>query len=102
MNIATGSRWKSAVCATEVVVVKAPTAAGELACGGTPMLAMAAQKAEGGAPAAGKDAGTKLGKRYGDAGSALEVLCTKGGAGSLSFADRIMEELATKRLPSSD
>lgn len=102
MNTTAGTRWKSAVCDTEIVVVKAPADAGELACGGSAMLPMNEDKPEGGAPAAGLNGGTLLGKRYGDSTSGLEVLCTKGGSGSVSFDDRVLEQLETRRLPSSD
>ena len=38
-EIKPGSRWKSAVCSTEVIVVKAPADAVTLECGGHPMVA---------------------------------------------------------------
>ena len=102
MKIMPGSRWKSAVCTAEVVVVKPPTTEGELYCGGAAMLAMNAERPEGGTPASGHDSGTLLGKRYHDADSGLEALCTKAGAGSLDFAGRALGIMETKRLPSSD
>jgi hypothetical protein len=102
MKIPAGSRWKSAVCATEVVVVKPPKGEGELSCGGAPMLDLKAERPPGAAPAAGAASGTQLGKRYGDDASALELLCTKGGAGALAFDGRALEIRTVKPLPSSD
>jgi hypothetical protein len=102
MKVPPGSRWKSAVCPTEVVVVKPPKQEGELSCGGAPMLPIAAERPAGGAPVAGQDGGTLLGKRYGDDVSALELLCTKGGAGTLRYDGRALDVRVVKPLPSSD
>jgi len=46
--------------------------------------------------------GTLLGKRYYAADSGLEVLCTKGGQGSLSSNGEPLTVQAPKKLPSSD
>lgn len=100
MELKAGTRLRSAVCDTEVVVVKAPSAAVELCCGGASMIPVGDEPA-GGAPAAGLDGGTLLGKRYTDGGE-LEVLCSKPGAGSLSVADQVLEVKGAKPLPSSD
>lgn len=102
MKITPGSRWKSAVCATEVVVVKAPKDPVLLECGGAAVLASAAERPSGGSPAADRKAGTLLGKRYGDDASGLEVLCTKGGEGSLSLNGTPLALREAKPLPSSD
>ncbi|MFO1427305.1 MAG: hypothetical protein U1F11_10120 [Steroidobacteraceae bacterium] len=102
MKIIAGSRWKSAVCATEVVVVKVPKTPGELQCGGSAMLPMNADKPAGAAPAAGQGGGTLLGKHYVDEQQGLEVLCTKAGQGSIAFDGRPLAIRAAKLLPSSD
>ncbi len=102
MKITPGSRWKSAVCATEVVAVKVPKDEVHLECGGVAMLATAAERPAGGVPAADHKAGTLLGKRYGDDGSGLEVLCTKSGEGSLALNGRPLVLREAKPLPSSD
>ncbi|MGA0879135.1 MAG: hypothetical protein ACO3SP_08465, partial [Ilumatobacteraceae bacterium] len=80
MQVKPGMRVRSAVCATEVMVVKG---AGDLdlRCGGVPMESGAVQTT--GAPQAPFDGGTLVGKRYSLDG--VEVLCTKAGAGSLSL-----------------
>jgi hypothetical protein len=102
MNITSGSRWKSAVCTTEMVVVKAPQQPGDLHCGGAPVLPISAVRATGSMPAADQEGGTLVGKRYGDDASGLELLCTKGGAGTLSYGGRQLQIRVVKPLPSSD
>jgi len=95
-------RLGSAADTTEVVVVRAPTRAVDLCCGGSPMVAV------GGTvdpppsldPAFAK--GSQLGKRYVDEGSGLEVLCTKPGEGSLSVGPDFLQLKDAKPLPSSD
>ena len=58
-----GSRWRSAVCSTEVIVVKAPSGAVSLECGGHPMVAIDSEPASGLALDADFAEGTKMGKR---------------------------------------
>jgi hypothetical protein len=91
----TGSRWSSATCTTEVVVVKGAEVT--LECGGAAMVEGAGA---GGATAGGE--GTRLGKRYTDEASGLLVLCVKPGTGTLSVDGAPLVEVATKQLPSSD
>ena len=103
MELKPGSRWKSAVCASEVVVVRSPTTAVVLECGGAPMLAFSAERpAQPAAIAPNHAAGCQVGKRYGDAESGLEALCAKAGAGSLSVDGRALVAKDAKKLPSSD
>jgi len=90
----TGTRWSSATCATEVVVVKGADVV--LECGDAPMI----EGAGAGGDAVGE--GTRLGKRYTDEASGLLVLCVKPGAGSLCVAGVPLVEVAAKQLPSSD
>lgn len=101
MELRAGSRLRSVVCETEVIVVSAPSEPVDLRCGGEPMVAMDAARRDG-TPNPSHGAGTKLGKRYADPGGGLEVLCTKAGAGSLSVGDSPLEVKAAKPLPSSD
>jgi hypothetical protein len=96
-----GSKVRSAVCSTEVVVVRAPSAPVELECGGAPMVPAAAE-APSGAVDPARAEGTLLGKRYADEASGLELLCTKGGDGSLSVGGAILPLKDAKPLPSSD
>jgi hypothetical protein len=102
MDLKPGSRWKSAVCATEVVVVRPPSAAGALECGGQPMIAHADTPPAGLTPAAEFSGGSLVGKRYADADTGLEVLCAKPGTGSLSLSGRLLVVRDAKKLPSSD
>jgi hypothetical protein len=102
MDLKPGSRWKSAVCTTEVVVVRPPTAAAVLECGGQPMVAHAATPPAGLAPGPELSGGSLVGKRYADAETGLEVLCAKAGAGSLSLSGRLLVVRDAKKLPSSD
>jgi hypothetical protein len=96
-----GSRWQSAVCSTEVMVVLAPDGEAELTCGGAPVIEMGADK-PGGSPADGADGGTQIGKRYVDEAASLEVLCTKPGDGALGLGGELLKVKGAKPLPSSD
>lgn len=55
-----------------------------------------------GVPQPGCDGGTLLGKRYAHPPSGLEILCTKGGNGSLSVGADLLDSQQAKPLPSSD
>jgi hypothetical protein len=92
-------KLKSAVCDTEVLLVKAP-AAGTLSCGGAPMVAE--RSGEKGAIDPAYAEGTKMGKRYTDATGTLEALCIKPGAGSLALDGVALHLKDAKPLPSSD
>ena len=46
--------------------------------------------------------GTKIGKRYVDAAGTVELLCVKGGQGSLSIAGVALKTKDAKPLPASD
>ena len=95
-----GARFKSAVCDTQVMVIKAPAGEYDLRCGGAEMIAPAA--AASGSPDAAHAGGTLIGKRYVNADESIELLCTKGGAGSLSLNGTALEVKQAKQLPSSD
>ena len=93
-----GTKLKSAVCSTEVVVIKTSGAAVE--CGGMPMTPEA--PAQRGALNPAFAGGTKIGKRYMDAAHTLELLCIKAGKGSLSSGGVALQLREAKPLPSSD
>lgn len=101
-EIKPGSRLRSAVCDTEVMVVAAPAGGVELACGGAAMLALSEEPPAGGSPAADAADGTQLGKRYVNEAGDLEVLCTKPGNGSLGAGGAALAVKEAKPLPSSD
>ena len=102
MELKPGSRWKSAVCSAEVVIVRPPKAPVRLECGGLPMLPMAAERSEGLSVSPDHSAGVMLGKRYFDADLGIEVLASKPGEGSLSIDGRTLPVKEAKALPSSD
>jgi hypothetical protein len=96
-----GARLRSVTCTTEVVVVKGGGDAVDLRCGGEPMVPID-DESTGGPPADGFAEGTLVGKRYVTADDALELLCSKPGAGSLSVGDALLAVKGAKPLPSSD
>ncbi|MDA0978461.1 MAG: hypothetical protein O3B72_07885 [Proteobacteria bacterium] len=99
MEIKPGSRFKSAVCDAEVMVVKAG-GEGELTCGGVPMVAEApAERADG---EASQMHGCVIGKRYINQAESIEILCIKSGDGSLYFGGEELMTKDTKKLPSTD
>jgi len=97
-----GTRLRSAVCATEVMVVAAPKDDVDARCGGEPLIPITEQRDEGRSPAAPHDAGTQMGKRYVNEAGDLELLVSKPGAGSLSVGEAALEVKGAKPLPSSD
>jgi len=102
MELKPGSRWKSAVCTGEVVVVRPPKSPAALECGGQPMLAFAAERPAGLAPAADLAGGLPMGKRYVDEETGLEALVSKAGQGTLALDGRPLKLKDAKALPSSD
>lgn len=102
MELSAGSRWRSAVDSTEVVVVRPPANEVDLACGGQPMVPHGEDVPAGVVGDDGHRSGTQLGKRYVDDDTGIEVLCTKAGEASLSVAGRPLQVKAAKPLPSSD
>ena len=95
-----GTRLKSSVCTTELMVVGAPKDEVEITCGGAPLIAMA----EEGSGTISDDAkeGTQIGKRYVNEAGDLEILCTKPGEGSLASNSAPLTIKGAKPLPSSD
>lgn len=102
MKLKAGARLKSPVSTTEVVVVRAPSSDVDLRCGGQPMVPITDVVTSGGRLEPAHMSGTLLGKRYADPESGLELLCTKGGEGSLSLGDEPLLVKDAKSLPSSD
>lgn len=93
-----GSKLKSQVCDTEVMVIRCGE--GQIECGGVPM---AAERA--GEPCGLSEAfsgGTLMGKRYVDAAGAFELLCVKPGKGSLAVNGAALTIKDAKPLPASD
>lgn len=100
MELKPGLRLKSAVCDAEVMVIKSGDA-GTLTCGGAPMLGPGAT-ADGAEPNQEHMRGCQIGKRYVTEDDSVEVLCVKGGEGSIAADGDLLLVKDTKKLPSSD
>ena len=70
-----GAKYKSAVCDAQIMVIRTIAEPVDLRCGGVAML---------------------------DAGDRIELLCTKGGKGSISLGGDKLPVKQAKALPSSD
>jgi hypothetical protein len=102
MELKVGSKLRSAVGDTSVIIVRAPGTPVDLRCGGHPMI-LATDEPEAGLTVDPQfSSGTQLGKRYAEEDLGLEVLCTKAGEGALSIGDQKLEIKAAKPLPASD
>jgi hypothetical protein len=98
-----GTKLASTVCTAEVIVVRPPTEAVSIECGGAPMVAADdAPDEPTGTPAPAFAEGTPLGKRYHHEASGIELLCTRAGDGSLTADGEIIPLKDAKPLPSSD
>jgi hypothetical protein len=98
-----GTRLRSQVDATEIIVVRSPADDIEVACGGRPMIDVAARPEPGLAAAGDPAEGTKLGKRYTlGVDTAIELLVTKPGKYGLSIGGTPLVLKEAKPLPASD
>ena len=98
MQMKPGLRLRGTRCTTEVVVVRPPVGEVALTCCGAPMT-------DGDVPPpadAGAAPGVLLGKRYTDAESGIELLCTKPGPGELAADGRVLLVKGAAPLPASD
>lgn len=93
-----GSKLKSTVCDTEVMVIRASDVVVE--CGGQPMADDKPATPGELNPAFAE--GSKIGKRYVDVAGTIELLCVKAGKGSLAIGGVILQTKDAKPLPSSD
>lgn len=97
-----GLRLKSAVCSTEIMIIRTPPVHADICCGGVQMLALTEQPPAGAQIDPGQAHGSLIGKRYVDAQDRVELLCTQGGTGSLTLDGVLMTLKQAKALPSSD
>jgi len=97
-----GARLKSAVCDTELMVIRAAAVEILLTCGGAEVIDMTTARAAGVQPDPAQAEGTLVGKRYVDEQDRFEFLCTKGGKGSLAIDGAALTVKQAKALPSSD
>ena len=93
-----GAKLKSAVCDTQIMVIRTVPEDLDLRCGGVSMNT----EATGASLDPEFADGTLIGKRYVDAADRIELLCTKGGTGSLSLGTEKLLIKQPKALPSSD
>src|SRR3546814_10065210 len=91
MDLKPGSRWKSAVCEAQMVVVRPPSTVGEMQCGGAAVIPIDDGAAPTGEVSADFAEGVAIGKRYVDAASGLEGLGAKDDKGKLEF-DRLEDQ----------
>ena len=90
VKLRAGQKLTSAVSDVQLVVVRAPEAEVDLACGGAALLA------EGDSPDAGATLdpslgeGPLLGKRYADDDLGLELLCSRPGDGALTVDGHLL------------
>lgn len=99
--IKSGTRLKSQVCDTQVIVVKTADSLDDLRAGGAPMVPLDDTTSGGTVLDPDFAAGTVMGKRYVDDAGA-ELLVTKAGAGSLSIGTVPLTIKEAKPLPASD
>ena len=97
-----GTRLRSAVCETELMVIQAPPGAVDLRCGGAAVLEPDAEPPTGASLDPDAAEGTLRGKRYVDAAGTLEILCVKPGRGSLTCDGERLAVKGAKPLPASD
>jgi hypothetical protein len=98
-----GVRLFSAVCTTEMIVVRVPPGGGiDLTIGGAPPLTSAADRDSGSSVTDGYGGGAAIGKRYVDDEGTIELLCTKAGPGVPAIGGKLLNIKDAKPLPSSD
>ncbi|QZA08503.1 hypothetical protein K3U94_04120 [Mycolicibacter heraklionensis] len=99
--IKSGTRLKSQVCDTQVIVVKTADSLDDLRAGGAAMVPLDDTTSGGAALDPDFSGGAVMGKRYVDEAGA-EVLVTKAGAGTLSIGTVPLTIKEAKPLPASD
>ncbi len=97
-----GSRLKSAVCSSELMLIVAPDGEVTLTCGGAPVIELGADAPADAAIDPAQKQGTLMGKRYTNESGDIEILCTKPGEGGLAVDGVALEVKGAKPLPSSD
>jgi hypothetical protein len=99
--IKSGTRLKSQVCDTQIIVVKTADSLDDLRAGGAPMVPLDADGSGDATLDPEFGAGAVMGKRYVDDAGA-EVLVTKAGTGTLSIGTVPLAIKEAKPLPASD
>jgi hypothetical protein len=99
--IKNGTRLRSQVCDTQIIVVRAAGSLADLHAGGAPMVLIEVETSSGATLNTAFATGNQMGKRYIDDDGA-EVLVTKAGVGTLTIGDTPMRLKEAKPLPASD
>jgi hypothetical protein len=103
MKLKPGSRLRSQVDATEVIVVRPPAGDVVVACGGHPMIDPQESPEPGLTAVADDSGGTLIGKRYTASGEqTFELLVTKPGGSGLTVDGEPVVLKEAKPLPASD
>lgn len=99
--IKNGTRLRSQVCDTEVIVVRSADSLDQLRAGGEPMIEIGGDETPMGTLDPDFATGNVMGKRYGDETGA-ELLVTRAGRGTLTIAETALTVKNAKPLPASD
>lgn len=99
--IKSGTRLKSQVCDTQVIVVKPADSLADLRAGGAPMVPFDDDISGDATLDPAFASGSVMGKRYVDE-SGAEILVTKAGTGTLSIGAVPLAVKEAKPLPASD
>ena len=97
-----GTRLKSAVCNSELMLIVAPDHDVNLTCGGATVIEPGTAPPAGSTLDPDQKQGTQMGKRYTNEAGDIEILCIKPGEGGLAVDGVTLEVKAAKPLPSSD
>lgn len=100
LTLRPGIKLNSAVCDTQIMVLRAPAGEVDIHCGGAPMSTD--DVSEKGDVNSDLSGGTLVGKRYVDEGETMEFLCTRGGDGTIQVNGDALGVKQAKQLPSSD
>jgi hypothetical protein len=103
MKLKPGTRLRSQVDTTELIVVRPPAGEVEVACGGHPMIDPHTEPQAGLSPRGECGGGTQIGKRYTASGDeAIELLVTRAGTHGLTVDGKPVMPKEAKPLPASD
>ncbi len=97
-----GTRLKSVVCSSELMLIAVPDREFVLTCGGAPVVELGHDASSDATLDPDQSQGTQMGKRYTNAAGDIEILCTKPGEGGLAVDGEPLEIKGAKPLPSSD
>lgn len=97
-----GTRLKSAVCSSELMLIVSPDHVVDLTCGGIAVIELGSDAPADATIDPDRKQGTQMGKRYTNEAGDIEILCTKPGEGGLAVDGVALQVKGAKPLPSSD